>query len=287
METKTPRETTVTSTAERTAGSRLFVLNRSVPTPDEFRELLELEDRLIVQRAAAVEAAAPDMPDRAALGRHMKALLTEEASDQPEFERIMAHDLNREQFKEVVAQFAVDGLTESESFLPIVWRLPKKAKMAVFRVLIDEFGCGNLDQAHFNIYRGLMTELEMSLNVEDYLDRTNEETYDYVNLFFWAAARAPRPEYFLGTLCYLESSILYAFKCFADAAQRLDLKGARYYTEHLHIDNFHAKELQVAIREFDAEADLQPVKVWTGFKLASEIIGSATEAAVASALKVV
>ncbi|MGW0538510.1 iron-containing redox enzyme family protein [Streptomyces sp. NPDC003032] len=276
---------TANATAERTAGSRLFVLNRTIPSPEELRELHGLEERLIASRVREIEAAAPDLPDRAALGRQMKELLKAEEADPPEFERVMAEDLDLEQFKEVVAQFAVDGLTESESFLPIVWRLPKKAKMAVFRVLIDEFGCGNLDQAHFNIYRDLMTELGMSLEVEDYLDRTNEETYAYVNTFFWAAARAPRPEYFLGTLCYLESSILYAFKCFAAAAQRLGLKGARYYTEHLHIDHFHAKELQVAIREFDAEVDLQPVKVWAGFKMASEVIGGATEAAVASALK--
>ncbi|MET9548917.1 MULTISPECIES: iron-containing redox enzyme family protein [unclassified Streptomyces] len=276
---------TANATAERTAGSRLFVLNRTIPSPEELRELHDLEERLIASRVREIEAAAPDLPDRAALGRQMKELLKAEEADPPEFERVMAEDLDLEQFKEVVAQFAVDGLTESESFLPIVWRLPKKAKMAVFRVLIDEFGCGNLDQAHFNIYRDLMTELGMSLEVEDYLDRTNEETYAYVNTFFWAAARAPRPEYFLGTLCYLESSILYAFKCFAAAAQRLGLKGARYYTEHLHIDHFHAKELQVAIREFDAEADLHPVKVWAGFKMASEVIGGATEAAVASALK--
>ncbi|MEU2873177.1 iron-containing redox enzyme family protein [Streptomyces olivoreticuli] len=274
------------TTTPRTAGSRLFVLNRSLPTPDELRELLDLEERLIVGRAREIEAAAPAMADRAALTRQMKALLEAEKADAPECERVLAEDLDREQFKEVVAQFAVDGLTESESFLPIVWRLPKKAKMAVFRVLVDEFGCGNLDQAHFNIYRGLMTELGMSLEVGDYLDRTNEETFAYVNTFFWAAARAPRPEYFLGALCYLESSILYAFQCFADAATRLGLTGARYYTEHLHIDNFHAKELQVAIREFDSEAGLHPAKVWTGFKLASDVIGGATEAAVASALKV-
>ncbi|MEU6118731.1 iron-containing redox enzyme family protein [Streptomyces sp. NPDC047117] len=276
----------MTTTTTRTAGSRLFELNRTIHTPDELRELHELEQRLIVARADEIEATAPDMPDRATLSRHMKELLAAEEADPPPFERVLAEDLTREQFKEVVAQFAVDGLTESESFLPIVWRLPKKAKMAIFRVLVDEFGCGNLDQAHFNIYRELMLELGMSVEVDDYLDTTNEETFAFVNAFFWAAARAPHPEYFLGTLCYLECSILYAFKPFAAAAERLGLTGARYYTEHLHIDHFHAKELQVAIRELDAEAELHPVKVWTGFKLASEVIGGATEAAVASAVKV-
>ncbi|KRV49956.1 hypothetical protein AQ490_18015 [Wenjunlia vitaminophila] len=270
----------------RTKGARLFELNRTITTPEEYRELLALDEELVASRARELEAEYPRIADRAELTRLVRGLLAEEEASPPECERIMAEELSREQFREVVRQFAVDGLTESESFLPIVPRLPKKAKMAVFRVLVDEFGCGNLDQAHFNIYRELMSELDLSLDVEDYLGTTNPETFAYVNLFFWAAARAPRPEYFLGALCYLESSILYAFRCFADAATRLGLAGARYYTEHLHIDHFHAKELSVAIRELEAEADLDCAKVWAGFRLASETIGGSVEAAVASALRV-
>ncbi|MFJ9089759.1 iron-containing redox enzyme family protein [Streptomyces sp. NPDC102384] len=266
--------------------ARLFALNRSIPTPEELRELIALEDEQIAGRAARIEASAPHMEGRADLMRLIKERLAEEEAAPPECERILAEDLTRNQFREVVAQFAVDGLTESESFLPIVWRLPRRAKMAIFRVLVDEFGCGNLDQAHFNIYRELAGELGLSQDERDYLLTTAPETFDYVNMFFWAASRAPRPEYFLGCLCYLECSILYAFKCFADGATRLGLEGARYYTEHLHIDHFHARELQNAIREFDAEADLQPAKVWTGFMLASEILGAATEAAIASAQRV-
>ncbi|MGD6741593.1 iron-containing redox enzyme family protein [Streptomyces sp. BH106] len=268
------------------AQARLFTLNRSIPTPDELRELITLEDEQIAQRAARIEATAPAMAGRTDLMRLIKERLALEEAEPPACERVMAEELTRNQFREVVAQFAVDGLTESESFLPIVWRLPRKSKMAIFRVLVDEFGCGNLDQAHFNIYRELAGELGLSQDERDYLHTTNPETFDYVNMFFWAAARAPRPEYFLGCLCYLETSILYAFKCFADGARRLGLEGARYYTEHLHIDHFHARELQNAIREFDNEADLQPTKVWTGFMLASEILGAATEAAVASAKQV-
>ncbi|MFZ3572075.1 iron-containing redox enzyme family protein [Streptomyces sp. BH097] len=271
---------------ELSPGARLFALNRSIPTPDELRELIALEDEQIARRAARIEASAPPMAGRADLMRLIKERLTEEEADPPACERVLAEDLTRNQFREVVAQFAVDGLTESESFLPIVWRLPRRAKMAIFRVLVDEFGCGNLDQAHFNIYWELTRELGLSQDERDYLHTTNSETFDYVNMFFWAATRAPRPEYFLGCLCYLECSILYAFTCFADAASRLGLEGARYYTEHLHIDNFHARELHNAIREFDAEADLQPAKVWTGFMLASEILGEATEAAIVSAQKV-
>src|SRR4051812_34362506 len=126
------------TTATRTAGARLFELNRSIPGPEELRELLGLEKRLIASRAERIEAGAPPMPDRAPLLRPMGELLAAEEADPMECERVMAEELSREQFTEGVAQFAVDGLTESESFLPIVWRLPKKAKMAVFRVLVDE-----------------------------------------------------------------------------------------------------------------------------------------------------
>ena len=180
----------------------------------------------------------------------------------------------------VVAQFAVDGLIESHSLLPIVPRLPHRSGMAVFRVLVDEFGCGNVNQAHNQLYRDLLTELGMSTDLDDYLDDTLPEVFAYVDLFHWLASRAPDPEYFLGAYAYFESSVLYAFRSLAAAAERLGLKHAQYYTEHLYIDGFHSKQMQQAIRDYDSERGADLAKVWTGIQLTSEISGAALDAAI-------
>ncbi|MBW0011534.1 MAG: iron-containing redox enzyme family protein, partial [Pseudonocardiales bacterium] len=114
----------------------------------------------------------------------------------------LAEEASREQFTLVVREFALDGLTEAQNFFPIIPRLPIRAQMAVMRVLIDEFGCGNLQQAHSQLYRNLLTELGLPLDLNHYLDHTSDETYAFLNVFYWLTQRVPDVEYFLGALAY-------------------------------------------------------------------------------------
>ncbi|MBW0008966.1 MAG: iron-containing redox enzyme family protein [Pseudonocardiales bacterium] len=148
------------------------------------------------------------------------------------------------------------------------------------RVLIDEFGCGNLQQTHSQLYRNLLTELELPLDLNRYLDHTSDETYAFLNVFYWLTQRAPDVEYFLGALAYLEASIPAAFTVQVRACERLGITHGRYYSEHVHIDDFHRKEMQLAIRECGATRAMDPTKLWIGALLLSELIGTAFEAAV-------
>jgi hypothetical protein len=164
---------------------------------------------------------------------------------------------NLEEFKVIVQEFAVDGLTETQAFFYIMPRLTAKAQMPVMRVIIDEFGCGNLLQIHSELYRQLLSELEMSTEVEHYLTEINEESYDFLNVFYWLTKRAPDVDTFLG-LAYLESIIPFAFKCYVLACNRLRISNSRYFTEHIHIDQYHAKDALQALREVEA------TKGWIG-----------------------
>jgi hypothetical protein len=123
----------------------------------------------------------------------------------------------------------------------------------------------------------------MPLELEGYVDDAAPEVLAYVNLFHWLAGRAPSPEYFLGGYAYFEASVLYAFRCYATAVDRLKVTAGSYFSEHLHIDAFHSKQMRDALREFDASHPLDLPKVWTGIKLTSAIVDAAMEAAVARA----
>jgi Iron-containing redox enzyme len=259
---------------------RLFRLNRSVPDAAVYAEIERLEADWIVPLAASVEAAAPEFGSRAELMRALENLLAQEEADLPPTHDFLAREATLDQFKVVAAQFAVDGLTESQSLLAVVPRLPHRASMAVFRVLIDEFGCGNVDRVHFGLYKELLTELGLPTDLAGYLPGALPEVYAYVDLFYWLAARAPRPDYFVGAYAYFESSVLYAFRCLGAAADRLGLRHARYYSEHLYIDNYHSKQMKTAIRELDAEQGVDYRKVWTGIQLTSQIAGAAMDAAI-------
>ncbi|MGB6162098.1 MAG: iron-containing redox enzyme family protein [Pseudonocardiaceae bacterium] len=263
---------------------RLYRHNRSVPDIDGYAEMLELERDWVVTMAADIERCAPRLRSRVELMEALGQLLREEEAAGPsENERFLAEDASLEQFKVVVAEFAVDGLVESQSHLAIIPRLPAKARMAVFRVLVDEFGCGNDEQEHAALYRDLVAELAMPTELEHYVGLAGEPSFAYVNLFYWLAARAPATEYFLGAYAYFESSVLYAYRCYAAAAERLGIVSRKYYTEHLYIDTFHSRQMQAAIRALEQDRPVDLGKVWTGVQLTSAVVAEATDSAITKA----
>ncbi|MFC9590441.1 iron-containing redox enzyme family protein [Streptomyces sp. NPDC056944] len=267
-----------------TAQRELHALYRRVPNLGDYGSMTAIEERWILPKARAYEASAPRFGSAGELLQALKEYLAEEEAALPESATFLAEHATLDQFKLIVREFALDGLTESESLLPVVPRLPYRSAMAVFRVLIDELGCGNEEKAHSQLYRDLLTELGMSLELDDYLDDTSPECYAYVNMFHWLASRAPSPQYFLGAYAYFETSVLYAFQSFARAARRLGIVHDAYYTEHLYIDSYHSNHMRTAIRALD-EPDL--AKIWAGVRLASDIVGEATETAIARARETV
>ncbi|MEU5425651.1 iron-containing redox enzyme family protein [Streptomyces olivoreticuli] len=258
---------------------RLFVHNRSLPDTRTYAEIERIERDWIVPLVARLEETTPPLASRAEWVEALDELLAQESAGTPAG-HYLAEKATLGQMTAVVAEFAPDGLTEAQNFFPAIPRLPIRAQMAVMRVLIDEFGCGNLQQAHSQLYRELLAELGLPLELDAYLDRTSDETYAFLDVFYWLTQRAPHMEYFLGALAYLEASIPSAFTVQARACERLGIAHGRYYTEHLHIDTFHRKEMQVAIREYEAAHGLDPTRLWVGALLLSELIGTAFETAV-------
>jgi Iron-containing redox enzyme len=262
---------------------RLFLLNRWVLDSEQLSEVERIERDWIVRRVAEIEAEAPEFPTRSALVKALQDVLERARTEPSESADFLARQATREQFKVVVAEFAIDALTESQNMFPIILRLPIKSQMAVMRILIDEFGCGNLEQAHSKLYGDLLAELEMPGELEAYLDVINDQSYRFLNMFYWLTMRAPAPEYFLGAFAYFEASIPHAFECWEQACARLGIANSRYYSEHRHIDTFHMKEMQTAIRELANARGADYKKVWAGIRLAHETVGDAFEAAVAKA----
>ncbi|WP_309485318.1 iron-containing redox enzyme family protein [Streptomyces sp. WELS2] len=260
----------------------LFRLNRTPLDSRLLARIEEIERDWIIPLVRSLESATEPVADRAGWQRLLAGLLAGERAGNPAGE-YLAEQASREEFALVVREFALDGLTEAQNFFPAVPRLPIKAQMAVMRVLIDEFGCGNLQQAHSQLYRLLLAELGLPQEPEHFLDTTGDETFQFLNVFYWLTQRAPHTEYFLGALAYLEASIPDAFTHQARACERLGIRYGRYYTEHLHIDTFHMREMQLAIKEYEAAYGLEPTRLWTGARLLSRLIGGAFDAAVARA----
>ncbi|UXY27148.1 iron-containing redox enzyme family protein [Streptomyces sp. HUAS TT20] len=265
---------------------RLFLLNRARPTAGTVARIEELEAEWIGPLLARLTERTEPLATRAEWLIRLDELLTRERAGSPAGS-YLAEKATREEFTHVVREFALDGLTEAQNFFPAIPRLPLRAQMAVMRVLIDEFGCGNQRQAHSQLYLDLLAELGLPQDLESHLDTTGDETYQFLNVFYWLTQRAEDIDCFLGALAYLEASIPDAFTVQARACERLGIVNGRYYTEHLHIDTFHMREMQLAIKECEAAGGIDPTRLWIGAQLLSELIGGAFDAAVTRAREAV
>jgi len=127
---------------------RLFKLNRSVPSAARYREIEAIEAGWLEPILAQQAALTPQLSSATEIAHVIEKSIADGDSDGRSSADFLANDATREQFRAVVADYAVDGLTEAQNFFPAIPRLPIRAQMAVMRVLIDEFGCGNLQRAH-------------------------------------------------------------------------------------------------------------------------------------------
>jgi heme oxygenase-like protein len=264
---------------------RLFDLYQGVPDLDGYAEILRSEQNWIGALAERYRENAPRFESPGDLLKGMSEFLSRESSVVSDNHLFLAEHATRKQFKHVAAEFAIDGLTESLSLLPVIARLPYRSGMAVFRIILDELGCGNEAMAHSQLYRELLEELDMPTNLAAYFGVVSQQSFAYVNMFHWLARRAPTVEYFLGGYAYFEASVLYGFRSFARATRRLGLKSGRYYSEHLYIANYHSKQMRVAIRETAAARTPDLAAIWAGIELTSAIVADATETAIETARK--
>ncbi len=258
---------------------RLFTLNRSRQTAAVIAEIERLEAAWIVPVANCLIADGAAPTERAGLFARLDELV-----DQPEADEMttqfVARECDLEGFRVLVAEFAVDALTEAQSFLPAVARLPIQPRMAVLRVLIDEFGCGRIERAHSRLYMNLLQELDLPTDVESHLRNTSSEALAFVNLFYWLAARADSPAWFLGALAHLEASIVEGFGCYVAGCERLGVVHDDYYREHVHIDAFHRREVRIALTLLDQHGDLDCAAAWGGARLAAATFDTAFATAV-------
>ncbi|RQS06924.1 iron-containing redox enzyme family protein [Burkholderia sp. Bp8998] len=216
---------------------------------------------------------------RTALAQQIAA---EQSAAQPEADYV-AEQMQPDEFRILVQEFAIDGLTEAQAFYYVLPRLPLEAQMPLLRIMIDEFGSGNLKRAHTTLYVNLLRELGMPTELAFYLDKAGASSFEFVNLFFWLALRADDASYFAGALTYLETAIPAFFECYAQACRRLNVTAHAYYTEHQHIDGFHAVEGQKLLATMHATGTLNVVKACQGARLMSHVTDVAFRDAVAKA----
>lgn len=196
----------------------------------------------------------------------------------------IAQQMTRKQFGAMVLQYAPDGLTEAMAMFAILPRLEGTAQSAVMRILIDEFGCGNSTMVHSQLYRQLLTELNLPTCIADLpFAEINEESYAFVNIYHWLCKRAPVIDYYLGALAYTEMVIPASFRHYVTACDRLGITASQYFAEHVHIDEYHSLDALTALRSLVEQNRLNLGFAWKGAEVVRRIGAEAVKAAVQAA----
>jgi hypothetical protein len=258
----------------------LFAVNRVPVGPRSYEALVSFESAWMDKLLTPLTEETAGLHSFEQFKDLLDRLIRKEADDTPPSAAYLAQEMDREQFKMLVEQFAIDGLTEAQAFPAIIPRLPIRAQMPIQRILIDEFGCGNLDQMHTNLYCQLLEELGSPIHLDYFVQLAIDPVFEFVNIFHWMTKRAPDVEYFLGALSWFEGVVPIFFKPYVDACERLGIAAHRYFSEHIHIDQYHAQSALLAIREAAKSEPIDYKEVWIGAQLAQSVAGRAFDAAV-------
>jgi len=259
----------------------LYLANRQPLDPRSYEELVAYEATWMKDILSPIEKATGEVQTFEKFRDLLHDLIAKESTDAPPSAAFLANDMDREQFKILIEQFAVDGLTEAQAFPAIIPRLPLRAQMPIQRILIDEFGCGNLEQMHTYLYHKLLEELGSPSDLAYFTGIALDPVFEFVNIFHWMTKRSPDIEYFLGALSWFEGVVPALFKPYVAACQRLGIAAHHYFSEHIHIDEYHAQSALLAIREAAKSMPFDYRKAWIGSLLTQSVTGRAFDAAVA------
>ncbi|SDT34434.1 Iron-containing redox enzyme [Pseudomonas asplenii] len=214
------------------------------------------------------------------LRRMLEALVEEDKAEEPPTSRYVAEEMSLDEFKILVQEFALDGLTEAQVFYHLMPRLSLEAQLPMLRMMIDEFGSGNLKRSHTSLYKVLLEELDMPTDLESNIQANAEAGCSFPNMFCWLTMRADDPSYFAGVITYFETVVPFFFGCYTTLCERLGIKAHTYYSEHVHIDVFHALEGQRLLKAMDNDRKLDYKKAWQGICMGRLITNNAFDQAV-------
>ncbi|WP_248750494.1 iron-containing redox enzyme family protein [Pseudomonas sp. MWU15-20650] len=259
----------------------LFRANRALienlqPIPDA---LLSFEQQWI-ERSISESMTQQQPGSLSELRRMLEALIEQERGEEPPTARYVAQEMTLDEFKILVQEFALDGLTEAQVFYHLMPRLNLEAQMPMLRMMIDEFGSGNIQRSHTSLYKGLLKELGMPTDLESHIQANAEAGCSFPNMFCWLTMRADDPSYFAGVITYFETVVPFFFSCYTTLCDRLGIKAHTYYSEHVHIDVFHALEGQRLLKAMDNDRKLDYRKAWQGICMGRLITNNAFDQAV-------
>jgi hypothetical protein len=198
----------------------------------------ELEELFLDELVALVGAPAP-IDDAAGMDLHLRAVL--DADDGPSLSRYVEVHADLEQFREFVIHRSAYQLKEAD---PHSWALPRlsgRAKAAMVEIQGDEYGEGELEAMHSELFARTMAELGLDHSYGAYLNRLPGATLATVNLMSFLGLHRRWRGAIVGHLAAFEMSSSLPNRRYGNGLRRLGVGPAarRFYDVHVTADAVH------------------------------------------------
>jgi len=177
-------------------------------------------------RKAMLERAAADLaPEPSADGRYFRDQVTETG------------------YRRLLAIASLDGLVEASQLSRTLGGVGNEIHSVLTRLLLEEYGGGNLNRKHSSFFTVMLAELGMDTAPEAYFDLVPWEVLAAINHSFLLSERKRYFLRYIGGLLYTEVSVPAAFSNYRAAASRLGLPPAAmgYWDLHIKEDERHGR----------------------------------------------
>jgi hypothetical protein len=197
----------------------------------------ELEARFLEALRAEL-GPAPDIAPQS-LGAEVFAMVAED--DGPSLSRFLQNRANLDQFREFVIHRSAYQLKEADPHSWAIPRLAGPAKAALVEVQFDEYGGGDADRIHAELFAKSMRALELNDEYGAYVDRLPGVTLATVNLMSMFGLHRRWRGAIVGHLAAFEISSAIPNRRYATGLRRLGLgeDATDFFDEHVEADSVH------------------------------------------------
>jgi hypothetical protein len=194
-------------------------------------ETFEREVRALVGTVPRVEPAR--------VGRALVDLV--EADDGPPLARFLERRATLPQFREFAVHRSIYQLKEAD---PQTWAIPRlggRAKAALVEIQVDEYGAGQLNRMHAELFRTVLAGLGISNGYGDHVDAVPAVTLAVGNLVSMFGLHRRLRGALLGHLAAYEMTSSEPNRRYGNGLRRFgfDARVTRFYDEHVEADAVH------------------------------------------------